>query len=241
MIVAMILAHLVGDFVLQTDKLAAWKARDISGVAVHGLVVTIITALFALPFKPFWWQGVLFISLAHVLIDASQLYYKLPVAPITRFLIDQLLHFLSIFIALYAGGYLDLSVVQSTYSPQLQTILIVATGYAFITMPTWVLLKFVGYALVEGSPPVFPDRFHKYAGIVERIVVLTVVLAGFVLLVPLLMMPRMWMERNQLADKEGRPLLLFECLAGIALAVMVGLVIRAYVGFDPGIYSFSAN
>jgi hypothetical protein len=241
MILAMILAHLVGDFVLQTDKLAAWKARDLGGIAVHGLVVTIVTALFALPFTPFWWQGVLFISAAHILIDVSQLYYKLPVAPVMRFLFDQLLHFLSIFIALYAGGYLDLSTAQSTYSPQLQTILILATGYAFITMPTWVLLKFVGYAVVEGSPPVFPDRFHKYAGILERIIVLTFVLAGFVLLVPLLMLPRMWMERNQLADKEGRPLLLFECLAGIALAIMVGLAIRAYLGVDLGVYSLAVN
>jgi hypothetical protein len=55
------------------------------------------------------------------------------------------------------------------------------------------------------------------------------------------MMPRMWMERNQLADKEGRPLLLFECLAGIALAIMVGLAIRAYLGVDLGVYSLAVN
>ena len=35
MVIAMFLAHLVGDYVLQWDELAAWKAREMKGVIVH--------------------------------------------------------------------------------------------------------------------------------------------------------------------------------------------------------------
>ena len=234
MILAMILAHLVGDFILQTDKLAYWKTRDLRAIGVHGLIILFITGLFAVPFKPFWWQGVLFITITHVAIDTVQLYFKPPVAPVIRFFIDQLLHFVTIFMALAAGGYLDFTVQQSVYGMEMETILIVALGYAFLTMPTWVLLKFVGYAVVEGSPPVFPDRFNKYAGITERVLILTVILAGIYLLVPLLAMPRMIIERRKLENNSQRPLLLFECVAGVCLAIVVGLAVRAILGAQPG-------
>lgn len=227
MILAMILAHLVGDFMLQTDKLAAWKNRDVRGILTHGSVILVVTGFFALPFDPFWWQGVLFITVTHTAIDGIQLYFQPQIAPILRFFSDQFLHFLFIFIALAAGGYLNFNVQGNLYGKEMQMVLIYALGYVFVTMPTWVLLKFVGYAIVERSAPVFPDRFNKYAGIAERVLVLTATLAGLFLLVPVLIMPRMFIERKQLENNTRRPLFLFESLAGIALAVIVGLLLRA--------------
>ena len=56
MIIAMFLAHLVGDYILQWDSLALWKSRELKGVLAHGLVVTFVTFLFILPFEPTWWQ-----------------------------------------------------------------------------------------------------------------------------------------------------------------------------------------
>ena len=47
MIISMFLAHLVGDYILQWDELALWKSREYKGVFVHGLIVSIITFLFA--------------------------------------------------------------------------------------------------------------------------------------------------------------------------------------------------
>jgi hypothetical protein len=41
MIVALFLAHLVGDYVLQWDKLANWKSRALPGVLAHGLIVAV--------------------------------------------------------------------------------------------------------------------------------------------------------------------------------------------------------
>ena len=228
MVLAMILAHLVGDYILQTDRLAYWKSRDLSGVLVHGLIVTGVTAVFALPFKPFWWQGVLFISLTHTAIDAAQLYYKPAIVPILRFFIDQFLHFLVIFFALAAGGYLNTGVDGVFYGIDRQMLLIYAVAYTFVTMPAWVLLKFVGAAVVDGVGPTFPDSgVNKYTGIAERVLTLTVVLSGLFVLIPLLALPRFVIERKEMADNSERPLYLFELLAGIGLAAAVGLVLRA--------------
>lgn len=227
MILAMILAHLVGDYILQTDSLAYWKSRELRGVLVHSLILTGTTALFALPFEPFWWQGVLFIGLTHTAIDAAQLYLKPAIAPVLRFFIDQFLHFLAIFVALAAGGYLNTGVDETFYGIEGQMLMVYALGYVFVTMPAWVLLKFVGAAIVEGTGPAFPDNaVNKYTGIAERVLILTVVLAGQFILVPLLALPRFLIERKEMSGSQ-RPLYLFESLVGITLAVVVGLFLRA--------------
>lgn len=228
MIVAMFLAHLVGDFILQWDRLAQWKSRELQGVLVHGLIVTAVTWLFALPFAPGWWQGILFIGTAHTLIDATQWARKLPGTPLFRFLVDQFLHLLVIVVALAAGGYLDpgtpandiVSAIRNQY------MLVYLLGYAFLTMPAWVLLKFVAYALVERTGPSFLDGSSKYLGIMERILAATFVLMGQFLLVPLVAIPRLFIERRHLSNKDRRNLYLFEMLVGVTLAVMVGLALR---------------
>ena len=48
MIVAMLLAHLIGDYIFQWDGLANWKSRAIQGVLVHGAIVSSVTVLMAL-------------------------------------------------------------------------------------------------------------------------------------------------------------------------------------------------
>jgi hypothetical protein len=145
MIIAMFLAHLVGDFVLQWNRLAQWKSRELQGVLVHGLIVTVVTGLFALRFAPGWWQGILFIGIVHTAIDAAQWYYPFPGTPLVRFLTDQSLHVLVIIIALAAGGYLNLNTAGSGigFANNQPHILVYVLGCAFLTMPAWVLLKFV--------------------------------------------------------------------------------------------------
>lgn len=102
----MFLAHLVGDYVLQWDALAQWKSRELKGVIVHSAVLFVVTALFALPIAPGWWQGVVFIGVSHFAVDAAQFFFRPTLSPLLRFFIDQLLHLFFILLALVWGGYL---------------------------------------------------------------------------------------------------------------------------------------
>ena len=227
MIVAMFLAHLVGDYILQWNSLAAWKSREMKGVIVHCLVVFAVTWLFILPFNPNWWPWVIFIGVAHFLIDAVQLRFKLPIPELARFTLDQLAHFIVIVGALAAGGYLNLGNLLQSSQAVLQSdlLLIYLLGYAFVTMPAWVLVKFTAYGLVQGSAPQFGDS-SKYLGIMERLLMTTFVAVGQYLLVPVVILPRLLMEWPQVANDERAPVYLAELLASVILAVIVGLLFR---------------
>lgn len=227
MIIAMILAHLVGDYILQWNSLAAWKSRALKGVLAHCLVVLAVTWLFILPFNPGWWPWVLAIGLAHFAIDAVQLRVKLPIPELARFALDQLAHGVVIIAALAGGGYLDLSAVMQSSLVLLQSewLLVYVLGYAFVTMPAWVLVKFTAYGLVQGAAPQFGDS-SKYLSILERLLMTTFVAVGQYYLVPLVMLPRLLMEWPQVANEERAPVYLAELLVSVTLAVLVGLLLH---------------
>jgi hypothetical protein len=50
----MFLAHLLGDYVFQGDRIAVWKSRSLWGVLVHGAIVTAFAWLCSLPFSASW-------------------------------------------------------------------------------------------------------------------------------------------------------------------------------------------
>jgi len=226
MIAAMFLAHLVGDYILQWNHLAAWKSRALKGVIVHCLIVFAVTWLLALPFDPRWWPGVVFIGVSHFLIDAAQLRLRVFVAPLARFALDQAAHLTVILIALAAGGYLDLSQITRAFALGLQSdrLLVYLLGYTFVTMPAWVLIKFVVYGLVKGAAPEFSDN-SKYLGILERLLMTTFIALGQFLLVPLVPAPRFALEWPQVAGSDRTPVYIAELLASVTLAVTIGLLL----------------
>lgn len=228
MTLAMLLAHLVGDYILQWDALALAKSRTFAGVLAHCLIVTAVTCTFTLPFsQSLWWQGIGLISLTHFLVDAAQLWYKPAIPPLARYLLDQLLHFFFIFLALVWGNFLNIFTIgeQITAVINHPHIRIYLLAYAFITMPAWVLLKFLAYGLVAGTAPNFPEGSNKYIGIVERLLITTFVTLGQFLLIPLVTLPRLALEWPKVAHEERSAVYLVELLGSTALAIAIGLAL----------------
>ena len=100
MVIAMYLAHLVGDYILQWDALARWKSRELNGVLAHGMIVLVVTWLLSLPFDAGWWPWALVIGLTHTAVDAATLWLgkRIPLQgngalALSRYLIDQWVHF----------------------------------------------------------------------------------------------------------------------------------------------------
>lgn len=228
MVVAMLLAHLVGDFILQWDRLALWKSREFKGVIFHGFIILIVTWAFTLPFDPTWWRGVLFITIVHFFIDAFQFYVKLPVTPLVRFLLDQFAHYLVIFIALIWAGFLNPSTLGADLLASLKAtpLLSALLGYAFITMPVWVFLKFAVYGVIKGSAPNFPDGPNKYIGILERLLIATMIAFGQFLLIPLVALPRLILDWPRVVRSGREPIYTSELIASITLAAAVGFALR---------------
>ncbi len=226
MIIAMFLAHLVGDYILQWNSLAALKAREMRGVFFHCVIVFLVTWAFILPINPGWWPWVIFIGLLHFLIDATQLKINFSVAPLVRFTMDQFAHFAVITFALAAGGYLDLHYVGLNMQATLQSdrLMLFALAYAFITMPAWVVVKFAAYGLVNGSAPDFSGN-SKYLAMLERILITTFVALGQFFLVPLVILPRLMMEWPEVVRRGDTAVYLAELLASVTLAVGVGILL----------------
>ena len=233
MIISMLLAHLVGDYILQWDSLAMWKSRALTGVLAHGLVVTLTTFLFVLPFDPFWWQGALFISVCHILIDVAQLpLTKRPTTgtfPLFRFTIDQILHLAVILVALYNGGYF---VYGSFWNGMINEIssnplMLYLLAYTALAMPAWIVLEFTGYGLINGSPPDFSRATNKYLSSLERWLIATSVITGQFLLIPVIAAPRFLFERQTVAENHESTIYLTKLLGSVGFAIAIGLALRA--------------
>lgn len=235
MIISMFLAHLVGDYVLQWDSLAMWKAREMRGIMAHCLVVSAVTFVFAWPFGANWWQVALIISLGHFLIDAVQLPITSKPSPpgmfaLLRFTADQVAHIIVILVALIWGGYLSPGSMLVTTLTEMrhQTQLAYVAGYIALAMPAWVFVEFAIYGLVKGTPPDFSRATNKYVGSMERWLIMTCVLLGQFILVPLVAAPRFVFERPRLNNNDVPEVNLYiaKLLASILLAIACGLALR---------------
>jgi hypothetical protein len=235
MVLAVILAHLVGDFVLQWDRLAVWKSRAVMGALAHGMIVLVITALFALPLNPAWWPWVLFIGGLHTLIDAAQpwLGRRLPLNgpgpfALVRLVVDQTLHALVILGALTASGYLAWPTLWADLAAAVRDdrALVLILGYVFISLPAWILVEFLVYGLVQNSAPDFAHALPvKYVGTLERWLMTTFVLLGQYYLVPVVALPRLLLEGPQVVAARRTNVYVAELLLSAGLAVATGLAL----------------
>jgi hypothetical protein len=93
----LLVAHLVGDFALQTDgMIAAKKKYGVLGVVPHVSVIAVLTLLALSPILGMAWLYALIILGTHLLIDASKIRLDAQVksrwVSHALFLLDQLLH-----------------------------------------------------------------------------------------------------------------------------------------------------
>jgi hypothetical protein len=233
----MFLAHLVGDYILQWDKLAFWKGRELKGVLAHGLIVLAATWAISLPIDPGFWPWVLFICGLHVVVDAAPLWiipaFKLKrdgLFELVRFLIDQAVHVSVIVLALVLSGYLKQETLMGDLGLAIRANrdLVFVMAYVFTAMPAWILVEFMVYGLVNGSAPDFPVvKNYKYVGTLERWLMTTFVVLGQFVLVPLVALPRLMFEGPQVIRSPRTLIYVAELLASVALAVLIGLALRA--------------
>jgi hypothetical protein len=234
MIIAMLLAHLTGDYVLQWDALARWKGVSIKGAACHGSIVLVVTLLFAVLIDPHWWPWALLIGLAHIVIDASWVWFNRRFSQsngmygLVRLLIDQTLHFTVIVLALCASGYAAPANLFSTAVSEVQThrVWAIALGYVLVSMPAWIFIEFIFYGLIDGSAPDFSRvGKYKYVGSLERGLIATFVATGQFTLVPVVALPRLVLESPQYFGNNRTMLYIAEWLGSLAVAVLIGLVL----------------
>lgn len=87
---------MIVDFLLQTNALYNLKIKALWGQALHGTLILIVSAIFALPYlnSPLIWAYLFLITALHIIQDYFKTkYFKGSLIPFWPFITDQLIHF----------------------------------------------------------------------------------------------------------------------------------------------------
>ncbi len=160
----LLLGHLIGDFALQTDKIAENKGRHWKWNLLHVLVVTLVTTVFSYSFGALL-LGLVFINgIIHFVMDyyKNRICKKLHLSELTGFLFDQFIHVILLYIISKTAVY----GVEPLMDYKTVSILITLM---IITFFSAVLTQFVLAALFPKVDNRFFREGEKYMGILTRI------------------------------------------------------------------------
>jgi len=94
--IRLVLAHLIGDFLLQTERVFKVKVKYKWGVLLHGSIVGIVSVIFILPYlyQPHIIILMILLYIIHIFQDKAKIIYNLQMERnnLWTFLFDQLLH-----------------------------------------------------------------------------------------------------------------------------------------------------
>lgn len=193
MLTLMVLAHLLGDYLFQTNAIVRWKTRSLLGVVAHGVIVTLTAIACAALADPSWWPYALLIGVSHTAMDVVRARFVRPAHSTWEwilYLLDQAGHLLVIFLVVTwssGPGIAELSAsARFLADPRLLAFII---GYLLLMHPAWVFLRFTARGVWGPAVPHLGEG-EKYGPMVERVLIATCVLLGQFTLVPLVLLPR---------------------------------------------------
>lgn len=229
--VKLILAHLLGDFILQPNSWVAdkeqKKAKSIY-LYLHVLLHTVLSFIVLWDFS-LWWIAVI-IGITHFLIDWAKLTYQNPKIKRTWFFVDQLLHILVI--ALLSEFYYPYFQWQDIFNPENFRFI---TAVVFLTVPSSIIIK----TLISIWTPVTVDHSKlqteslvnagKYIGILERLLVFVFIYVNHWEGVGFMIAAKSVFRFSDLAEAKQRKLteyVLIGTLLSFGIAVLTGIVVK---------------
>lgn len=92
----LLLAHLLGDFLLQPKSWVTKRKENILYLLLHVLVHIVLMVVFFANELSSYWMSIVFVGCSHLAIDSFKIWWekKYPFKPVILFLTDQLLHVL---------------------------------------------------------------------------------------------------------------------------------------------------
>ena len=228
--IKLILAHLLGDFVLQPDSWVADKENyklKSKFLYFHVLIHTVLSFVFLWDLQ-LWWVALL-IGGSHFIIDAAKLSFQTIKTKKTWFFIDQLLHIIVIAGASFYFREFNFSFLGN------QEFLKIIMAALFLTTPASIFIKI----LLSSWTPV-PDAQNaiqteslssagKYIGILERLLVFTFIMVNHWEGVGFMVAAKSVFRFSDLAQAKQRKLteyVLIGTLLSFGLAVLTGIIIK---------------
>jgi len=227
-IVKLLLAHLLGDFLLQPtswvlDKES--KKHKSKYLYIHTFLHGILAWIFVGEMA-FGWLA-LGLAIAHGFIDFLKLQFQKKKTKRTWFVIDQMLHLMTI--AIIASLYKNLTVDFSVFGNQFW---ILITGILFLTKPTSIIIKNIISIWTPESKNKNDDSLENagnYIGIFERLFVFCFIITGHFEAIGFLLAAKSIFRFGDLKEAKDRKLteyVLIGTLLSFGIALLTGLLVQ---------------
>lgn len=228
--IKLILAHLLGDFILQPNSWVADKERRTfkSPYLYLHVFIHAVLCFILLWDVQLWWVTAL-VAVSHFIIDLSKLSFQKPNNKKLWFFIDQILHIAVIFgISVYSKEFSFDFVNNKNFMK-------ILVGAIFLTVPSSIFIKTI---LTSWSPN--PENqtsiqteslssAGKYIGILERLLVFTFIMVNHWEGVGFMVAAKSVFRFSDLAQAKQRKLteyVLIGTLLSFGTAVLTGILIK---------------
>ncbi len=226
------LAHLVGDFLLQTGpmvkakeekKLGAWQLYFHS--LLHGALVLLLMWDWQ------FWKWALLIALVHFVIDAAKLLTQNEKNRWILFFVDQILHIISLYLIWlwYKGRAIPFSVFMN------EKFLFLATAIIFLTTPVSFSVKLFISRWTPQTGDNGDDSLQnagKYIGIMERLLIFVFIVINQWQAIGFLLAAKSVFRFSDLKEAKDRKLteyVLIGTLLSFGIAIITGLVYKYFM------------
>ncbi len=226
----LILAHLLGDFILQPNSWVSDKEnRKLKSkyLYIHVLIHTVLSFTFLWDIQ-LWWVTVL-VGVSHFMIDVSKLYFQNIKTKKSWFFGDQLLHIAVITVISFYFNEFNFEFLNN------QSILKIVMAALFLTSPTSIIIK----TLLSSWTPVAEAQSNiqteslssagKYIGILERLLVFTFIMVNHWEGVGFMVAAKSVFRFSDLAQAKQRKLteyVLIGTLLSFGMAVLTAILIK---------------
>lgn len=222
----LILAHIVGDFVVQPDKWVQDKEqrKQRSPYLYWHLLIHALALGVVLQFAPAYWGAIATIVGSHFFIDLTKLHLRKKLDSRTLFILDQLAHLSVIALVVYWYESYKFS-VEIFYEPK---IVLLLTALLSVSIVSAIIMKVImtQWSFEEDGQDDSLKNAGKYIGILERLFVF-----GFIILnqwqaIGFLLAAKSVFRFGDLSRAKDRKLteyILIGTLISFGLAVAIGL------------------
>ena len=216
----LLFAHMLADYILQTNWLVARKGQAWDWLALHGLMVFAMSMLALARFAPIVLLPITILALLHTAQDWVKIHYgsRLKLPSIYSYMADQFSHYTMIGVTQVLIGPLLLPDAPTTGE-----LIAAATGASVV-----ILTRFYDVTWWSNWLDMLPYMARwRNLGYAERLTMFALTVAGLFYLAPLCILPRLfegWRSKHPIW-KERRGL--WEIGLGVVLSVFVGLLVRS--------------
>lgn len=227
-LVKLILAHILGDFLLQPNswvkakedkKALAWQLY--AHAAIHGFLS------FLLLFDMGSWKLIACIVVSHLIIDYIKLKFQTASTTIIWFIIDQILH---LSVILFLGLYWQNNEKELFDFLLSDTFIILATAILFLTKPVSIILVILTKPWSDAISTEKEKSLKyagKYIGYLERLLVFVFICTNHFEAVGFLLATKSVFRFGDLKESKERKLteyILIGTLLSFGIALLVGLL-----------------